>query len=152
MDRCRQASNLMNISQLHSLTPEQIRDLLGLMKELNPEIKVTAEMLEAVVADPGARFFAAIGPDGHIVGTATLCVSYSPTGRKGGIEDVVVSSACRGQGLGRQLMEHIIGYSRKELSPIVLHLTSRPQRVAANRLYRSLGFQPYDTNVYKLPL
>ena len=32
------------------------------------------------------------------------------------------------------------------------HLTSRPQRVAANRLYRSLGFQPYDTNVYKLPL
>lgn len=142
----------MNIIQLHSLTPEQIRNLLGLMKELNPEIKVTAEMLEAVVADPGARFFAAIGPDGHIVGTATLCVSHSPTGRKGGIEDVVVSSACRGQGLGRQLMEHIIGYARKEFSPIVLHLTSRPQRVAANRLYRSLGFQPYDTNVYKLPL
>lgn len=142
----------MNIIQLHSLAPEQIRDLLGLMKELNPEIKVTAEMLEAVVADPGARFFAAIGPDGHIVGTATLCISHSPTGRKGGIEDVVVSSACRGQGLGRQLMEHIIGYARKELSPIVLHLTSRPQRVAANRLYRSLGFQPYDTNVYKLPL
>lgn len=152
MDRCRKASNLMNIIQLHSLTPEQIRDLLGLMKELNPEVKVTAEMLKAVVADPGARFFAAIGPDGHIVGTATLCISHSPTGRKGGIEDVVVSSACRGQGLGRQLMEHIIGYARKELSPIVLHLTSRPQRVAANRLYRSLGFQPYDTNVYKLPL
>lgn len=152
MDRCRQASNLMNIIQLHSLTTEQIRDLLGLMKELNPEIMVTAEMLEAVVADPGVRFFAAIGPDGHIVGTATLCVSYSPTGRKGGIEDVVVSSACRGQGLGRRLMEHIIGYARTELSPIVLHLTSRPQRVAANRLYRSLGFQPYDTNVYKLPL
>ena len=142
----------MNIIQLHSLTTEQIRDLLGLMKELNPEIMVTAEMLEAVVADPGVRFFAAIGPDGHIVGTATLCVSYSPTGRKGGIEDVVVSSACRGQGLGRRLMEHIIGYARTELSPIVLHLTSRPQRVAANRLYRSLGFQPYDTNVYKLPL
>ena len=131
---------------------EQIQDLLGLMKELNPEIKVTAEMLKAVAADPGARFFAAIGPDGHIVGTATLCISHSPTGRKGGIEDVVVSQACRGQGLGRQLMEHIIGYARTELSPIVLHLTSRPARVAANRLYRALGFQPYETNVYKLPL
>ena len=55
----------MNIIQLHTLTQEQIQDLLGLMKELNPEIEVTAEMLEAVVADPGARFFAAIGPDGH---------------------------------------------------------------------------------------
>ena len=142
----------MNIIQLHTLTQEQIQDLLGLMKELNPEIDVTAEMLEAVVVDPGARFFAAIGPDGHIVGTATLCISHSPTGRKGSIEDVVVSQACRGQGLGRQLMEHIIGYARTELSPIVLHLTSRPARVAANRLYRALGFQPYETNVYKLPL
>lgn len=142
----------MNIIQLHTLTQEQVQDLLGLMKELNPEIEVTAEMLEAVVADPGVRFFAAIGPDGHIVGTATLCISHSPTGRKGGIEDVVVGQACRGQGLGRQLMEHIIGYARTELSPIVLHLTSRPARVAANRLYRALGFQPYETNVYKLPL
>ena len=142
----------MNIIQLHTLTQEQIQDLLGLMKELNPEIDVTAEMLEAVAADPAARFFAAIGPDGHIVGTATLCISHSPTGRKGGIEDLVVSQACRGQGLGRQLMEHIIGYARTELSPIVLHLTSRPARVAANRLYRALGFQPYETNVYKLPL
>ena len=142
----------MNIIQLHTLTQEQIQDLLGLMKELNPEIKVTAEMLEAVVADPGARFFAAIGPDGHIVGTATLCISHSPTGRKGGIEDVVVGSAFRGRHIGRQLMEHIIAYARKNLAPIQLHLTSRPFRTNANRLYQAVGFQPYETNVYKLKI
>jgi len=142
----------MIIVQLHTLTAVQTEDLLGLMKELNPQIKVTAEMLQATVQDPGTRFFAAIEPNGHIVGTATLCIGHSPTGRKGDIEDVVVSSAYRGRGLGRGLMEHIVAYARAELSPILLHLTSHPTRVAANRLYQAIGFQPYQTNVYKLPL
>ena len=142
----------MEIIQLHHLTKGQTADLLGLMRELNPEIKVDEGMLRNTVEDPGTRFFAAIGPDGHIVGTATLCISHSPTGRKGDIEDVVVSSACRGQGLGRMLMDHIIAYARADLSPILLHLTSNPTRVAANRLYQALGFQPYPTNVYKLPV
>ena len=141
----------MEIVQLHTLTPGQAEELIGLMKELNPEIPVTPQMLRATVDDPGTRFFAAVGPDGHIVGTATLCISHSPTGRKGGIEDVVVSSAFRGQGLGRKLVEHLINYARS-LAPIDLHLTSRPSRVTANRLYKALGFQPYETNVYKLPL
>lgn len=142
----------MEITQLQTLTSDQIRDLTVLMEELDPEITVTPQMLQTTVEDPGTRFFAVMGAEGRIVGTATLCISHSPTGRKGGIEDVVVLSACRGQGLGRRLMEHVIDYARRELSPIVLHLTSRPSRVAANGLYRALGFQPYDTNVYKLPL
>ena len=29
------------------------------------------------------------------------------------------------------------------------NLTSRPEREAANRLYRSLGFEQRDTNVYR---
>ena len=142
----------MNIIELNTLSPGQVSDLISLMKELNPDIPVTPEMLRDTVEDAGTRFFVAIAPDGRIVGTACLCISHSPTGRKGGIEDVVVSSDVRGQGLGRRLVEHIISYARENLSPIVLHLTSRPERVAANRLYQALGFQPYDTNVYKLPL
>jgi len=87
---------------------------------------------------------------GRIVGCASLCVFDSPTGRKGHIEDVVVSSACRGRHLGRKLLEHILDYARTDLAPIDIHLTSRPSRVAANTLYRSLGFEQRDTNVYRL--
>ena len=118
----------MNIVQLHTLTAVQTEDLLGLMKELNPQIKVTAEMLQATVQDPGTRLFAAIEPDGHIVGCATLCISHSPTGRKGDIEDVSVPDAAEAAA------------------------ASHPTRVAANRLYQAIGFQPYPTNVYKLPI
>ena len=141
----------MNITELRSLTPENIEDLLGLMRELNPELHITPQMLKMAAEDPATHFFAAI-KDGRIVGTASLCVSHSPTGRKGGIEDVVVSSKERGKHLGRALVEHIIGFAREELSPIQLHLTSRPSREKANLLYQAVGFTRYETNVYKLEL
>ena len=141
----------MNITELRSLTPENIEDLLGLMRELNPELHITPQMLKMAAEDPATHFFAAI-EDGRIVGTASLCVSHTPTGRKGGIEDVVVSSKERGKHLGRALMEHIIGFAREKLSPIQLHLTSRPSREKANLLYQAVGFNRYETNVYKLEL
>ena len=138
----------MKIIELQSLSDSNIEDLLGLMKELDSEKTVTAEMLQAAVA--GAHIFAA-EEGGRILGCATFCITEHPLGRKGWIEDVVVSSACRGQGLGRQLVEHIIEYARG-LAPIELCLTSRPAREAANKLYKAVGFNPYQTNVYKLKL
>ena len=142
----------MEIIELTSpLTAQQVADLLALMPELDAKIAVTADMLQAAVADPATHQFAAV-EDGHIVGTASLCIGHSPTGRKGGIEDVVVSSVFRGRHLGRMLMEHIIAFARERLAPIELHLTSRPFRKNANRLYQAVGFQPYETNVYKFPI
>ena len=88
---------------------------------------------------------------GRIVGCASLCVTASPTGCKAHIEDVVVLSTYRGQQLGRCLMEHVIGYARKELpAGTKIYLTSRPHRVAANALYQSLGFRRKETNVYEI--
>lgn len=49
-------------------------------------------------------------------------------------------------------MEHIINFARRELGDVDLHLTSSPQRVAANNLYRSVGFQQRETNVYNLEI
>ena len=139
----------MEIIELTTITDNQASDILELMLELDPEITVTADMLRAVPAS-GAHFFAAVD-GGRVVGCATLGVYASPTGLKGHVEDVVVSSSCRGKGLGRLLLEHIISYARG-LAPIDLHLTSRPAREAANKLYVSLGFARRETNVYKMVL
>ena len=167
----------MTIVELHTLTSDQVDDLLVLMRELDPTIPVTAEMLERAAEAHGTHLFAAVGeiPDqvgndggeqvgndggeqvgndaeDHIIGCASLCVFDSPTGRKASVEDVVVESGHRGQGIGRALLEHIIGFARRELAPIDLQLTSRPERVAANALYRSLGFERRETNAYRLRL
>ena len=138
----------MNIEELHNLTDEQVQDLLNLMKELDDTVAVTASMLRAAVSEPSTHFFAAVD-GGRIVGCASLCVTRHPLGLKGMVEDVVVSSKCRGLGIGRLLMEHIVNFAQG-LAPIELCLTSRPARVSANKLYRAIGFQPYETNVYKL--
>lgn len=142
----------MKILELQTLTPSQTADLLDLMHELDPTIAVTGEMLEQAAEAPGTHLFAAVGDDGRILGCASLCVFDSPTGRKASIEDVVVSSEARRQGIGRALMDHIIGYALRELAPIDLHLTSRPERVAANEMYKRIGFEKRVTNVYRMLL
>ena len=142
----------MKILELQTITPSQTADLLDLMHELDPTIAVTGEMLEQAAEAPGTHLFAAVGDDGRILGCASLCVFDSPTGRKASVEDVVVSSRARRQGIGRALMDHIIGYALRELAPIDLHLTSRPERVAANEMYKRMGFEKRETNVYRMLL
>lgn len=143
---------IMEIVELKSLTEPQALDVQDLIKELVPGLSVSVERLGSVVEAPGTHFFAAVGDDGHIVGCATLCVFDTPTGRKTCVEDVVVNPACRGQHVGRKLMEHIIDFARREFGDVDLHLTSSPRRVAANSLYRSVGFQQREANVYNLEI
>ncbi len=142
----------MVIVEPKSLTKSQALDVQALIKELVPGLSVSSERLVSIVEASGTHFFAAVGNDGHVVGCATLCVFDTPTGRKACVEDVVVKSVCRGQHIGRKLMEHIIDFARRELGDVDLHLTSQPHRVAANQLYQSLGFQQRETNAYNLEI
>jgi ribosomal protein S18 acetylase RimI-like enzyme len=141
----------MEIIRLQSVTDAQIGEILALMRELDPEIAMTPEMVRCAVEAPGTCFFALID-EARIVGCASLCVFHSPTGCKAHIEDVVVLAEYRGRQLGRRLVEHLIEYARTELKNVDLYLTSRPHRVAANELYQSLGFRRKETNVYKLEI
>ena len=141
----------MEIVELHKITVDEAVEVISLMYQLNPDIPVTPEMVRRSVEAPGTHFFA-LRDGSKIVGCASLCVFDSPTGRKAHVEDVVVASACRGKGLGRRLLEHLLAFARTHLGPADIFLTSRPQRVAANELYRSLGFRQKDTNVYTLKI
>ena len=86
-----------------------------------------------------------------VIGMLTLSRCLIPTGCKGWIEDVVVDSDYRGQGLGRQLVSHAIEHARHEGYDSLM-LTSAPKRIAANALYRALGFEHKETNVYTYPI
>lgn len=106
--------------------------------------------LEDIVASSSSHLFFAEHA-GEIVGMLTIGEYLAPTGRKVWIEDVVVDEAMRGRSLGRMLVEHAITYS-KTTGGGTLMLTSRPSRIAANRLYRSCGFEPKETNMYRMSL
>lgn len=110
----------------------------------------THEKLADIVASSSSHLFFAEHA-GEIVGMLTIGEYLAPTGRKVWIEDVVVDEAMRGRSLGRMLVEHTITYS-KTTGGGTLMLTSRPSRIAANKLYRSCGFEPKETNMYRMPL
>lgn len=136
----------MKIQELETYTQSQFEELKQLMTELSDRVSFSEQKLDDVLADSNCHLYVVMD-NGHIIGCATLCVFHSPTGTKASIEDVVVSSAYRGQHLGKRLMEHVLEAS-KTFAPIELHLTSNPKRTVANILYQSLGFERKETNCY----
>jgi ribosomal protein S18 acetylase RimI-like enzyme len=94
-----------------------------------------------------ARLLLARDDEGTIVGTLTLVLYRIPTGLRARIEDVVVDEAGRGQGVGEALTREAMRLAA-EAGVRSVELTSHPTREAANRLYRRLGFEQRDTNVY----
>lgn len=140
----------MEIQELQTYTQAQFEDLKQLMSELSDRVNFTETDLTLVLKDSNCHLYAILDGE-RIVGCVTLCVFHSPTGTKASIEDVVVSSAYRGQHLGKQLMEYVLEQAQA-YAPIELHLTSNPMRVAANKLYQSIGFQKKETNCYQMAI
>lgn len=92
-----------------------------------------------VQKDCNSYFYVILDND-HIIGCIFLCIFHSPTGTKASIEDVVVSSAYRGQHLGKHLMGHVMEKIKKFV-PIELHLTSNPKRVLQTIYTNSSDFK-----------
>jgi ribosomal protein S18 acetylase RimI-like enzyme len=129
---------------------ELVDAVARLLPQLSPEARVpTRDELAEVVATQ--TLLVARDADGTIVGTLTLALYRIPTGLKAVIEDVVVDEAARGQGVGEALTREAVEEARRAGADRIA-LTSQPQREAANRLYRRLGFEQRETNVYRLVL
>ena len=127
-------------------------DVVKAFERLLPQLSRSAPALDAgglreLVAWPGNRMLIA-RVDGEIVGTLTLVTFPIPTGLRAWIEDVVVDSSARGQGVGAALTREAVRLAGADGARTV-DLTSRPSREAANRLYERLGFQLRDSKVYR---
>jgi GNAT superfamily N-acetyltransferase len=91
--------------------------------------------------------------DGEVVGCMQL--TFLPGISRNGatrllVEAVRVDARLRGQGLGRELMEHAHVRGR-ERGCVLAQLTSDKQRPDAHRFYRSLGYAQSHEG-FKLPL
>jgi ribosomal protein S18 acetylase RimI-like enzyme len=145
---------MMNIFLMDAIDIEIEQAFARLIPQLTPyQPAPNREALVEMVASPASHVFLARAPDqdGQIVGTATLVTFQTPTGKHGWIEDVVVDKAFRGQGIGRALTE-ICLEKAQTLGVRDVNLTSRPNRVAANKLYQAMGFIKRETNIYRFPL
>jgi ribosomal protein S18 acetylase RimI-like enzyme len=130
-------------------------ELAGAAGRLLPQLSSGAtplgpDDLARVISHDGVTLFVARG-EGGIVGMLTLVTFPLPSGLRARIEDVVVDRDARGHGVGTALTMAALELARQQGARTV-DLTSRAARVAANRLYQQLGFQPRDSNVYRYQL
>jgi ribosomal protein S18 acetylase RimI-like enzyme len=142
---------MVGIETVKEATPGTLKALAFLLPQLNPTLRVpTMERLQAIVADPSVTLLLA-WDQRDVVGTATVIVYTTPFWVKARIDEVVVDEASRGQGAGTALVEACLQIAR-EKGAQVAELQSRVSREAANRLYRRMGFELRESNLYRLVL
>ena len=125
-----------------------IRSLLGeLGYSLEPERATAA--VRALLADPAHVVLLATDDDravGYV--NANFRLQLHHTAEVATIDELVVSAACRGEGIGARLVEEVVEIARDRRADVV-ELSSHVTREAAHRFYERLGF---ERTSYKLVL
>jgi ribosomal protein S18 acetylase RimI-like enzyme len=138
----------VEVQAVHQVTDELVDAARRLLAQLSSSaVTLDADDLSGIVEHQATTLFVARSQD-VIVGMLTLVTFPLPSGLRARIEDVVVDQDARGQGVGTALTMAAIDEAREQGARSI-DLTSRPARVAANRLYQQLGFQLRDSNVYR---
>ena len=135
-----------------TIAREASDELVAAFRRLLPQLSSSArpsdpDAVAAVVGAPSNTVLVA-HDGGDIVGTLTLVMFPVPTGLRARIEDVVVDSRVRGRGVGAALTQEALRLAAERGAKSV-DLTSNPSRVAANQLYKRLGFEMRETNSYR---
>ena len=137
----------MNIGAGCSVRPAQPGDaaqVAALLAELGYPDNRTEEVWRrlAMWAREPAGVALVAERQGQVVGV--IAVSAIPylerEGRWGRIVALVVSSACRGQGIGRQLVA-AAEKAADELDCVAMEVTSRRGRTESHPFYRNLGYE-----------
>ncbi len=83
----------------------------------------------------GTACWGLLDAEGRVLGYAFFSMAVG----EAQLLNLCVDTAQQGRGLGRQLMQHLMGLAREEFCTILL-LEVRRSNTAARRLYESLGF------------
>lgn len=139
----------MDFFEVKEFLPAYLTGIQKLIDALVPEPLVLSESaLKKLIAAENSHLFL-LYVEGEMAGMITVGLYGCPTGIKAWIEDVVVDEKYRGKGYGRFLVQQGISFARSSGAKTLM-LTSRPSRVAANKMYQSLGFEQRETNVYRI--
>lgn len=138
----------MDIKEINEVTSSLVKAFQRLMPQLSLSATIPNESdLKNIIDAFGTTLFVA-EEDDRIMGSLTLVIFQVPDGIRASIQNVVVDEDARGKGVGRSLCEAAVKKSQEE-GVETIDLTSSSKRESANRLYKKMGFQKRDTNVYR---
>ena len=141
----------MEVIRLTTFDNETVQQVDGLLHMLSPQSQpVESSRLRSLIEEERLHLFLCRDDNADIIGMLTLTCCPTLARDKYWIEDVIVNETFRGQGAGRALLRAAVGYARQELKASCIYLTSNPSRVQARALYRSEGFEEYETGVFRI--
>jgi ribosomal protein S18 acetylase RimI-like enzyme len=142
----------VRIVEVDAVTPALVEAFARLTPHLSKSNPAPTDAeLQEIVSSPATVLLMALDDSDRYVGTLTLALFRIPTALRAWIEDVIADPDVSGQGVGRALTTEALRIA-KERGAKTVDLTSRPSREAANHIYRAIGFQQRDTNVYRYEL
>jgi len=146
-----QSTTVLTVSEYSEALLAGIQNLLPQLTQRPADF--TADDLKTLIRSDHTELFIALHGDSgaQAIGMLTLVTFKTPTGYIARIEDVIVDTASRNKGIGIALMNAAMEHARN-LQITKMELTSNGKRVAANSLYRKLGFRMVDTNVFRMSL
>ncbi len=141
----------MRVEVCAEVDEELVEAMARLIPQLSSSAPAPRPAVLQEILDSDACHLLVARDDTGVLGSLTLVVFPIPTGVRAWIEDVVVDGAARGKGVGEALNRFALEFAGR-LGAGTVDLTSRPSREEANRLYRRIGFEARDTNVYRYRL
>jgi GNAT superfamily N-acetyltransferase len=143
----------VRIEAVSEPTPEVLKALERLLPQLNSTLPVPdMARLERLLADPSVTLLVARNGE-EIVGTTTVIVYTTPFWIKARLDEVVVDSGARGNGVGEALVMAALEVGRAKGAQVAELQSGRgPARDAAHRLYERIGFRIRDSDVMRIVL
>lgn len=142
-------ANLDDLPQLAELLAE----LFTLESDFHPECDKQLRSLRLILDNPAQGKLFVLRVDGKVAGMANALITISTAegGRVLLLEDVIIRSAHRGEGLGRRLVEHVLVWAKAQGMTRVTLLADRDNQDALD-FYRKLGFASSHMMVLRKPL
>lgn len=132
-----------------NLNPDREAQIAALFTQLT-EVREPLPVREVLRQPNPAVIFLCTEGD-RVLGMGCMARYAVLSGKKGWIEDVVVASDARGQGIGRKIMDRLLEFGRSEMLVEILLFTGK-QRKPALALYESLGFKRKNSHLLVLNL
>ena len=144
---------IQRLIQYDPKTANRIRELLvQLSRRGKDRGEIPREWFDDLIASPSHDMLLALDDNDEILGIATLSIIMGPIVRRVAyLEDFVTDADHRGQGIGSQLWDAMLDWSR-EKHCTELCFTSGHGREAAQQFYLNKGAEIYDTNYFRFPL
>jgi len=132
---------------------DMLTELFTLESDFQPERDQQLRGLRAILDNPALGKLFVLRVNGKVAGMANALITISTA--KGGpallLEDVIVSREHRGGGLGRRLVEHVLGWAHEQGMTRVTLLADCDNHAALD-FYRKLGFELSNMTVLRRKL